>query len=208
MTDDLSRARRRGFGQRVGFGAAPALLVVDFTRAFTAPDAPLGSGMDHAIAQANRLIAAARQCGAPVWFSTIAYEDPARDAGIWAEKIQGLRALAVGSEAVDQDPRLDRSAADRILIKRFASCFFGTPLERDLRRDGVDTLILAGCTTSGCVRASAVDACQHGFRTIVAREATADRLADAHAQSLTDIDLKYGDVLPVDAIVAHLAAAP
>ncbi|MET7246254.1 isochorismatase family protein [Methylobacterium sp. EM32] len=204
MANDIARARDRGFGTRVGLGRSPALLVVDFTRAFTAPDARLGMDMTPAITEANRLLAAAERAGIPVILSTIAYDDPGRDSGVWRSKIAGLDALVTGSEGVDQDPRLLRVPGDRILVKRFASCFFGTGLADDLRAGGVDTLVIAGCTTSGCVRASAVDACSHGFRTIVAREATADRLQDAHAQSLVDIDLKYGDVMPVDAIVAYL----
>lgn len=205
--DDLERAQRRGFGNRVGFGAKPALLVVDFTRNFTSPATSLGADMAAEIAQANRLIVAARGAGAPVYLSTIAYEDPARDAGIWIAKIRGLHDLVLGTGEVEQDPRLDLHSSDRIVVKRFASCFFGTTLADDLRQDEVDTLVIAGCTTSGCVRASAVDACQHGFRTIVAREATADRIAAAHEQSLIDIDLKYGDVLAVDEILGRLASA-
>lgn len=203
--DDLQRAQARGFGNHVGFGTRPALLVVDFTRNFTSAATDLGADMALEIAQANRLIVAARATGAPVYLSTIAYDDPAREAGVWIAKIRGLRDLVLGSSEVEQDPRLERDPSDRIVIKRFASCFFGTTLAEDLRSDGVDTLIIAGCTTSGCVRASAVDACQHGFRTIVAREATADRIRAAHEQSLVDIELKYGDVLPVDTILQHLA---
>lgn len=203
--DDLRRAQARGFGNHVGFGARPALLIVDFTRNFTSSTTDLGANMAPEITEANRLILAARAAGAPVYLSTIAYEDPARDAGIWIAKIQGLRDLVLGTCEVEQDPRLALDPSDRIVVKRFASCFFGTTLAEDLRSDGVDTLIIAGCTTSGCVRASAVDACQHGFRTIVAREATADRIRAAHEQSLTDIELKYGDVLPVDTILQHLA---
>jgi nicotinamidase-related amidase len=207
MAEDLARARGRGFGNRVGFGRRPALLIVDFARGFTAPERRLGADMADAIAQANRLLAAAHEGGIPVHLSTIAYRDPAGESGVWIEKIGGLADLVLGTDAVDQDPRLARAPSDRILVKRFASCFFGTTLAADLDRDGVDTLVIAGCTTSGCVRASAVDACQHGLRTIVAREATADRLQAAHEQSLVDIDLKYGDVLSVDEIVAHLAGA-
>jgi len=207
VMDDLERARRRGFGNRVGFGAKPALLVVDFTCGFTSPTTDLGAAMDAEIAQANRLILASRAIGAPVFLSTIAYDVPSRDAGVWIDKIQGLGDLVRGSASVEQDPRLASDTTDRIVVKRFASCFFGTMLADDLRREGVDTLVIAGCTTSGCVRASAVDACQHGFRTIVARDATADRVRAAHEQSLEDIDLKYGDVLRVDEILRHLLPA-
>lgn len=206
MAVEQARLQGRGFGGRVGFGRRAALLVVDFSKAFTDPGQPLGADMAPEIAQANRLILAARSAGAPVFLSTIAYQEPLRDAGLWARKIEGLHALRLGSPAVALDPRLERAPTDRLLVKRFASCFFGTALEADLRLAAVDTLVVAGCTTSGCVRASAVDACQHGFRTIVAREATADRLADAHRQSLKDIDLKYGDVLTVDEILACLAS--
>lgn len=202
--DDLQRAQSRGFGTSVGFGAKPALLVVDFTRNFTAATTDLGADMALQIAEANRLILAARAAGTPVYLSTIAYDDPAQEAGVWIDKIRGLRDLVLGTEEVEQDPRLALDPSDRIVVKRFASCFFGTTLAEDLHAQSVDTLIIAGCTTSGCVRASAVDACQHGFRTIVAREATADRIAASHEQSLVDIDLKYGDVLPVDAVLGYL----
>jgi nicotinamidase-related amidase len=206
MTDDLARARQRGFGNRVGFGSRPALLIVDFVCGFTAPGRSLGAEMAAEIAEANRLLAGARAIGAPVYLSTIAYADPVGEAGVWADKIHGLRELLLGDVVVEQDPRLNLADSDRILVKRFASCFFGTALAMELHAEGVDTLVIAGCTTSGCVRASAVDACQHGFRTILAREATADRVRAAHEQSLLDIDLKYGDVMPVDEILAQLAA--
>ncbi|WP_439492370.1 isochorismatase family protein [Bosea sp. (in: a-proteobacteria)] len=204
--DEIERVQRRGFGNRVGFGRRPALLVVDFSCSFTSPASSLGADMAAEISEANRLIRGAHAAGAPVFLSTIAYHDPVGEAGVWAAKIHGLRDLVLGTDGVEQDPRVKRTPGDRIVVKRFASCFFGTSLADDLRRDGIDTLIIAGCTTSGCVRASAVDACQHGFRTIVAREATADRLRDAHEQSLIDIDLKYGDVLPVDTILSALAS--
>lgn len=209
--DDLKRAQARGFGTSVGFGSRPALLVVDFTRNFTSSETDLGADMGPQIAEANRLILAARAAGAPIYLSTIAYDDPEAESGVWIAKIRGLRELVIGTPEVEQDPRLALVPSDRIVVKRFASCFFGTSLADDLRSQDIDTLIIAGCTTSGCVRASAVDACQHGLRTIVAREATADRIAASHEQSLIDIDLKYGDVLPVDAILEYLAdrgAAP
>jgi nicotinamidase-related amidase len=208
VSDELVRAQQRGFGNRVGFGSCPALLVVDFSRAFTDPTHSLGAEMGTTIEEANRLLDAAHAAGIPVHLSTIAYRDPATESGVWGEKIDGLRDLVLGSEAVAQDPRLAQAPSDHILVKRFASCFFGTTLAQDLVHDGVDTLIIAGCTTSGCVRASAVDACQHGLRTIVAREATIDRFEAAHRQSLTDIDVKYGDVLAVTEIVAFLRDLP
>jgi ABC-type nitrate/sulfonate/bicarbonate transport system substrate-binding protein/nicotinamidase-related amidase len=205
MAEGLAGLHARGFGNRVGFGSRPALIVIDFAVNFTTPDRDLGADVSAEIDQANRLIAAARHRGAPVYFSAIAYDEPdCADAGLWARKMRGLRELVAGSSEVEQDPRLDREPSDRVIQKKFASCFFATDLASELRSKGIDTLIIAGCTTSGCVRATAVDACQLGFHTIVAREAVADRLKAAHDQSLIDIDLKYGDVLSVDAILAEL----
>lgn len=206
MSEALERVRKRGFGSRIGFGHSPALLVIDFISLLTDPNHRMGADVAREIVQTNRLLAAAHDATIPVYLSTVAYDDPSREVGVWINKMAGLIDLVAGSDGVEQDARLDRAPTDRILRKRFASCFFGTLLADDLRRDGVDTLIIAGCTTSGCVRATVVDSCQHGFRTMIAREAVADRLLDAHEQNLTDMDLKYGDVLPVDDIVAHLAS--
>ena len=196
----------KGFARPVGFGLRPALLVVDFINGFTDPSSPLGSDVGAAIAQTNRLIRAMRAGSLPIYFSTIRYDDPAcADAGLWLAKIAGLSILSAGSPGSEQDSRLLIKRHDPVIVKKFASCFFGTDLLTRLVRDRVDTLILTGCATSGCVRATAVDACQYGIRPIVAREAVADRLEMAHHQSLIDIELKYGDVLSVDGILAAVS---
>lgn len=195
----------KGFARRVGFGRRAALLVIDFINGFTDPTSSLGADVGNEIAQTNRLIAVARTHSLPVLFSTIRYdEENCRDAGLWLEKIGGLSALTAAGVGWHVDPRLTRRPNDALIVKKFASCFFGTSLLSRLVHDGIDTLVLAGCTTSGCVRATAVDACQSGFRVIVAREAVADRLELAHQQSLTDINLKYGDCCSVDDILAQL----
>ncbi|SMH26502.1 isochorismatase family protein [Mesorhizobium australicum] len=207
MTDQAADAffRDRGFAQALGFGARPALVVVDFINGFTDPDLPLGSRADEAIERANILIDAARGAALPVFFSTVSYVDPdLRDAGIWVQKIRGLATLRAGTPAVEQDARLHRAPGDGLLVKKYASCFFGTDFASRLQSLRIDTLIIAGCTTSGCVRATAIDACQSGFRPMVAREAVSDRSPAAHAQSLVDIETKYGDVLSVAEILAHL----
>lgn len=202
---DLDHMLERGFGQPVGFGMSPALLVVDFINAFTDPGGPLGAEVGPQIAATNLLIAAARRAAVPVLFSTIAYRgEQLEDAGVWALKIAGLAELRQDSPRVLPDARLDRRHDDVLLEKQYASCFFGTDLHEQLRRLRVDTLVFAGCSTSGCVRASVVDACQLGLRAVVAREAVADRSPQAHRQSLRDIEMKYGDVQPVSAILAYL----
>jgi nicotinamidase-related amidase len=207
--DDIDNLRARGFGQPVGFGLKPALLVVDFVNGFTDPQSPLGANVDREIAAANELIDASRRAGSPVLFSTIAYTDEGlQDAGVWARKIGPLTELRFGSSGVLPDPRLHRRADDVVLEKKYASCFFGTDLHDRLQRLDVDTLLVAGCSTSGCVRATVVDACQLGLRPIIALEAVADRSEAAHRQSLLDIEMKYGDVQPVARIAAYLARLP
>ncbi len=202
---DLSK---RGWGKSVGFGKRPALIVVDLSRAFTDPDADLGSDCSAVIDGANELLHAFRQAGHPIFFSTIAYRDPDTESGIWLRKIRGLSALVSGSPWVEQDPRLARDPADVIVVKRQASCFFETDFQRALEEKEIDTLVIAGVSTSGCVRATAVDGAQLGYCVIVAEEAVGDRLMDAHQQSLRDIDLKYGDVLSNAEILRKLGNNP
>lgn len=202
---ELDRLRERGFGRSVGYGERPAVLVVDFIGGFTDPASPLGADVAGEIAATNRVIDAARSAGAPVLFTTIAYADPSRDAGVWARKIGGLAGLQLGSAAVAVDPRLHSGPADVLLRKAFASCFFGTDLHAHLQAMQVDTLLVCGCSTSGCVRATVVDACQLGYHAVVVQEAVADRSPAAHRQSLLDIEMKYGDVRTAEAVRDYLS---
>jgi maleamate amidohydrolase len=202
---DAEFFQQRGFGQRIGFGERPALLVVDMVRAFTDPEMMLGSNLDSQIAAIQPLLATAHERSVPVIFSTVVYEDEnLKDAGIFGRKQKGSSTLRAGSEGVKVDARLDFRKTDTLLVKKYASCFFGTDLVSRLLADRVDTLILTGCTTSGCVRATAVDACQWGFRPMIVREAVGDRSRAAHEQSLFDLDAKYGDVVSLDQTLAYL----
>ena len=197
--------RERGFGLATGFGERPAVLVIDIMKAFSDASLPLGANLDRQIVETNRILDAAHAIAAPVFFSYVAYDEPdCADAGIWGEKMTGLSGLTAGSPIVALDERLHRVPKDAVFVKKYASCFFGTDLVSRLTARRIDTLVITGCTTSGCVRASAVDAIQYGFRPIVAREAVGDRSQPAHDQSLFDIQAKYGDVVSVDAIVAQL----
>lgn len=202
---DKKFLEERGFGQALGFGTQPALLVVDLIMAFTDAARPLGSNLDSQIAATNRLIEAMRRRGAPIIFTTVSYSDPGlKDAGVWGRKMKGTSSLIEKGDGPSLDPRLDKAAGDPILAKKYASCFFGTDLVPRLVTDAVDTLIIAGCTTSGCVRASAVDAIQYGFRPIVVPEAVGDRSQAAHDQSLADLHWKYADVVPLAATLDYL----
>lgn len=203
--DEAEFFRSRGYGRRIGFGDRPALLVVDMLRAFTDPAAPLGANLDAEVAVIGKLIAAARTNRIPVIFSTGAYDDAdLRDAGIWAKKIGGLITLRAGTDGPKIDARLDFRDGDPLLVKKYASCFFGTDLVSRLLSYGVDTLIVTGCTTSGCVRATVVDSVQTGFRPIVVREGVGDRSQPAHDQSLFDMDAKYADVVSLAEALAYV----
>jgi nicotinamidase-related amidase len=195
----------RGFGLTLGFGKKPLLLVVDITNAFTDPGSPLGSDLGREIEQSNRLIDAAHAKRIPVIFSTVWYEqEDFSDAGIWVKKQAGVKHLRAGTRAVRLDERLHRAPGDAMLVKKYASCFFGTDLVTRLNSHGADTVLICGCSTSGCVRATAVDACQNGFRPMVVREAVGDRSQAAHEQSLFDLHSRYADVVGVEETLSYL----
>ena len=197
--EDEEFFRQRGFGLKIGFGERPALIVIDMLKGFTDATMPLGSNLDREIEAQKPLLHIAHDRDIPVIFSTVMYhEADIRDAGIWGLKQKGALTLTAGSEAVKIDPRLDMRPSDSLLVKRYASCFFGTDLVPRLTSRRIDTLIIVGCTTSGCVRATAVDAVQNGFRPMVVREAVGDRSAAAHEQSLFDLNAKYADVVSLD----------
>jgi nicotinamidase-related amidase len=200
--------RSRGFGRPIGFGERPAVVVVDFTNGFTDPALPLGSVLDDEVNAAGRLLHAAREHGGvPIVFIVTAYEfDDFRDAGLWKAKQAGVTSLRDGTSAVETDPRMDwRPGTEHRIIKKFASAFFGTDLVSRLNNLSIDTILLAGCTTSGCVRATAVDGLQNGYRMMVVQEAVGDRDRAAHERSLIEMDAKYADVISLEDAVAYLA---
>jgi len=203
--DDETFFRERGFGLKIGFGERPALIVIDMVKAFTDPSRMLGANLDREIAAMQPLLALAHERGLPVLFSTVVYNDAdLKDAGIWALKQKGVATLKSGSDGSDIDPRLDFRPTDSLLVKKYASCFFGTDVVPRLMSQRVDTLIITGCTTSGCVRATAVDALQNGFRPMIVREAVGDRAVAAHEQSLFDLNAKYADVVSLDETLNYL----
>lgn len=194
---------RAGFGAAVERGSRPAVLVVDLSRGFTEPQFPTGSELSAEVEATRRVLDAARAAGAPVLFTTIAFDEGESTA--WLRKAPGLAVLAAGSELVEIDPRLAPADGEPVLVKKGASAFFGTDLAERLRALGTDTVVICGATTSGCVRASVVDAVQNDFATLVVREAVGDRAQGPHDANLFDIDQKYGDVVSVDDVVAYLS---
>ncbi|MFC7154234.1 isochorismatase family protein [Halomarina halobia] len=197
---------RRAFGRDVGFGERPALVVVDLIEAFTDPETNLGSNVDSVVESTGRLLAAFRERDLPRYFTTVAYEESYGDAGVFVEKVPALRELRLGTDAVRVDERIAPREGERVILKKYASAFFGTDLSTELTTAGADTLVVAGVTTSGCVRATAVDSLQHGYRTIVPRDAVGDRAAEPHRANLFDIAAKYGDVVTTDEVLAELGA--
>ena len=199
----------RGFGGRQGAGERPAVVVVDLIEGFTNPESALACDADSAVEATRALLDAARAASVPVFFTTVSYtDDDLERAAMFVAKAPALATLRPGSPWVEVDARLARRADEPVLVKLFASSFFGTPLDELLREARCDTVVVTGASTSGCVRATAVDAVQHGYRALVPREAVADRAAGAHNASLLDIDAKYGDVISVDEAIAAVAGRP
>jgi maleamate amidohydrolase len=198
----------RGFGGRQGAGRRPALVVVDFNYGFTDPSSPLHCDTDAAVEATALLLEAAREGGRPVAFTTLAYDEGGKQvAKAFIAKSPALAMLTPGSRWAQIDERIAPRAGEPVLLKLFASAFFGTALQPMLTAAGCDTLVVTGASTSGCVRATVVDGVQHGLLVLVPREAVADRAQSAHDASLLDINAKYGDVVSLQDATAVLRGA-
>jgi maleamate amidohydrolase len=195
----------RGFGGRQGAGRHPALVVIDFNYAFTDPQSPLHCDTDAAVQATAQLLDAARAHGRPVAFTTIEYDEGAKQvAKAFIAKAPALSLMTPGSRWAQIDERIAPREGEPVLVKLFASAFFGTALQSMLTAAGADTLVVTGASTSGCVRATVVDGLQHGLSVVVPRDAVADRAQSAHDASLTDIDAKYGDVVSLNEAISVL----
>jgi nicotinamidase-related amidase len=206
MSDETTREiyERARLGQSITLGTRPAVLVVDFSRGFTDPECTLGSDLTREVEATSRLLAVAREREIPVIFTTIGFEANLKDASLWLEKLPALEDLIVGSKWVEIDPRLERREDETVILKKGPSAFFGTNLPSVLISQGVDTVVLCGATTSGCVRASAIDLLQYGYPTLVPRECVGDRAQDPHEANLVDIQAKYADVVSIEEALSYL----
>ena len=193
------------FEGRIGFGRRPALILIDFVEAYFAPDSPLFADVGPALDAALDLRAAARAAGVPVIYTNVVFHPSMRDGGVFARKIPALSSFTAGNPLGDWPEGLEPGEGELVISKQYASAFFGTSLASTLTAGGHDSLIITGLSTSGCVRASCVDACQHGFIPIVVEEAVGDRHADVHRANLFDMNAKYGDVASLAEAKAHLA---
>jgi nicotinamidase-related amidase len=195
----------RGFAGRVGFGVSPAVLVIDLARAWTEPASPLGSDLSAVIEQTNRILAVARAKRLPIFFTTMAFDAGLVDCGDVVKRKKPHSSILVrGTKWVEIDPALGMGPDEVLIVKQRASSFFGTTLMSQLTARRVDTLIITGCSTSGCVRATAQAAHDYNLHTIVPREAVGDRSRSAHEANLFDIDARMGDVVSVEDVLRYL----
>jgi maleamate amidohydrolase len=193
------------FSGRVGWGTRPAVLVVDLVRAYTEPGGPfLLPEPKPAVDAAAELVAAARRSGHPVVWTVVRYTRGLSDGGLFVAKVPALAAFAEDADGGWGELVLAPEPGEPVVAKQYASAFFGTSLAATLHAAGVDTVVVAGVSTSGCIRASATDALGHGFRPQVVDEACADRTPDLHRQNLRDLDAKYADVTTLEDALAHL----
>ena len=203
LRDDYAQA---GFNGRLPFGRRPALLLIDIVRAYLVPGSTLyAPPFEAALLSAIRLTTAARAAGVPVVFTNVVYGAGGLDGGIFIRKVPALKAFLVGSELAAFDPGLQPAPGDLVVSKQYASAFFGTSLAATLTAMGCDTVVLAGFSTSGCVRASALDAMQHGFIPYVVREACGDRDPRPHDASLFDLQAKYAEVISESLAISLLS---
>ncbi len=205
MTEDLGENYARAYGGRLGFGKKPALILIDLVKAYFDRDCDLWADCDDALASAIRLRDAARAAGVPVIYTNVVYHPHAIDGGRFFQKALPLRHFLRGSHWGDWAPGLVPSDDELVISKQYASVFFGTSLSSTLTTWGIDTVILTGVSTSGCVRASCVDANSHGFIPIIPREAVGDRHPAPHEANLFDMNAKYGDVVSEAETLNYLA---
>ena len=207
MTEQGLQDNYRGvFDGRVGYGRKPAVVVIDFLNAYTTPGSPLfAEGVVDAVRETVDLLDMARSKGVPIAYTRVIYSPNGLDGGVFVKKVPVLRKMVEGEPLADIVPELPPGPDDVIINKQYASAFFGTPLAAMLTSLGVDTVILTGCSTSGCLRASAVDGMQYGFRVIVPEECVGDRHSGPHEANLFDINSKYGDVVSKAEVLEYLA---
>ena len=202
--EDLLANYKKAYDNRVGFGSRPALIMIDFCQAYFEPGNALYSEVDEALESALRVRTAARAAGVPVVLTNVVYHPTGFDGGRFYEKAMPLKNFLKGSPMGAFGPGLEPFDDELVVSKQYPSAFFGTSLASTLTAAGIDSVILTGLTTSGCVRATCVDAMSHGFRTAVVAEACGDRHAAPHEANLFDMNAKYADVVGEAEVVAFL----
>ena len=202
--DDRGLYQDQGFGQRLGFGEKAALLIVDFVKGFTEPDVFGGGNISEAIRNTAPVLDCARRNRVPIAFTRIIYADDQSDAGVFAEKVPKLKDLTRDNPLSHIVSELEPRPGEYVIDKTEASSFHATGLNKWLTYHRVDTLIVVGCVTSGCVRATVTDACAHNYRTIVLEDCVGDRSPSVHRANLFDMSQTCGDVISSDDAMAEI----
>ena len=201
LAEDYQQA---GFGGRQNLGERPALLIVDFAMAYLQESSPLYAGVEDTLASCERVLAAARAAEIPVIFTRVEFQPGGADGGVFYRKVAALKCFDRGSPLAELAPSLEVKPEDVVVTKQYPSAFFGTSLASTLTSLGIDTVIVTGLSTSGCVRATALDACSHGYVTVVVRQAVGDRSDSVHEANLFDLNAKYADVLDEERVIGYL----
>lgn len=204
MGDDLEQDYSEAFAGRLDFGERPALILIDFVEAYFDADSPLYAGVEDALASALRVRDAARAADVPIIYTNVVYQENGLDGGVFFRKIPALESFVRGNPLGGWPKGLKPAPGELVISKQYASAFFGTSLASTLTAAGVDTLVITGLTTSGCVRATCIDTISHGFVPIVVREACGDRHEDPHEANLFDMHAKYGDVVSEARVLTYL----
>ena len=204
MTQDLSANYKQAYDNRLGFGQRPALILVDFVQAYFDQDCALYAGVEDALASALRVREAARAAGIPVIYTNVVYDEDGADGGVFFKKAPVLRNFIAGNPMGDWPSGLQPADGELVISKQYPSAFFGTSLAATLKDMDIDTLIITGVTTSGCIRATCVDTMSHGFIPIIVEDACGDRREEPHAANLFDMNAKYADVVNEAAALDYL----
>lgn len=205
LDEDYAQA---GFGGALRWGERPALVIIDMAMAYFAPGSPLYAGVESTLAPNGALAAAARAAGVPVVFTRVAYAAglDGRDGGLFYRKVRALKCFDEGNPLGDFHVDLRPQPGDVVLTKQYPSAFFGTSLASTLNAARVDTVVVTGLSTSGCVRATALDALCHGFVPVVVEDAVGDRAEAVHRANLFDLNAKYAELAPSARVLAYLAS--
>jgi len=195
---------KSGFGTHMALGDKPAIIMVDFVRAYFEPGAQLYMGKNDCLYSAARLLDAARDAGILVVHTRVSFTEGGADGGHFFKKVGALKHFVGDTELGQIMSEVEPRPGEPVLVKQYASSFFGTSLSATLASQGINTLIVTGVSTSGCVRATAVDAIQHGFLPVVPRDAVGDRADAPHEANLFDIQQKYGEVLSEAQVLDYL----
>ena len=211
MSESLSENYARGgFGKALQPGQRPALLVIDFVRAYLERSSPLYAGVEQARADCETLLRAARAAAIPIVHTNVVYQPGGRDGGVFFRKVPALKCFEIGAhpDLAAFAEGLEPLPGETVISKQYASAFFATSLASTLTSLGVDSVLIAGLSTSGCVRASAVDCVQHGFVPLVVREAVGDRAPGPHEANLFDLQAKYAEVIHLADALRYLQSLP